>query len=471
MENPMFQKLRLRLITASMISVAAVLILLIGAINGLNYRNIVRDADRLLTMIADNNGQFPEITPEGGSEKGSETSLDDENTKSNGAASDEEGTKSDESASGDKSEKPEDAATSKNTMPDAPGSRGLFGDAGKMTADTPFESRYFTVVFNSDGDVDSVNVSRIAAVDEDEAQELAKTVLDAGRTNGFSGYYRFRLTENGDQTLVSFLDCNRSLSNFRSFLLSSLLVAVIGFAAILALVIPLSGRAIRPMQENYQKQKRFITDAGHELKTPLTIINADLSVLESDVGTSEWIDDARAQTDRLARLTEELVYLSRMDEDNKKESRIAFPLSDVVQEEAQSFRSRALTENKSFESQIEPMLTLTGDTRAIRQLVSILLDNALKYSEENGSIKITLSRKGKQAILTVKNTTKEIRKEELGHLFDRFYRTDRSRNSRTGGYGLGLSIAQAVVSAHGGKIAASTEDGHSLEIRATLPLK
>lgn len=416
----MFKKLRLRFITSAMISVAAVLVIIIGAINILDYRNIVQDADRMLEMLADNGGTFPDLVP-------------------------------------------------KNTADDGRSDGTTPGKAPGMTADTPFENRYFTVRIDTSGTILSVDVSNIAAIDSTQAKELAKEVNSGSRDHGFSGYYRYIRRSDDSGTIVIFLDCNRSLANARSFLVISLVVSLVGFAAVLLLVILLSRRALRPVQESYEKQKRFITDAGHELKTPLTVIDADISVLEMDTGKNEWIDDVRAQTKRLAKLTNDLVYLSKMDEENRRLSRIDFPLSDIVTEEAQSFRSRALVEKKSFDSQIEPMINFNGDERAIRQLISILLDNALKYSDEGGSIKITLKRSGKYVALSVFNTTGEIRSEDLGHLFDRFYRTDRSRNSGTGGYGLGLSIAQAVVSAHKGKISAESSDGRSLTITALLP--
>lgn len=442
----MFKKLRLRFITSAMISVAAVLVIIIGAINLLDYQNVVQEADRTLEMIADNGGSFPDVPQKDGSTSAGVGASDQpEDT----TASSSEGTTSPAS----------DAPTNKS---------GTFGGS-RMTADTPFESRYFTVKFDTDGTISSVDVSNIAAIDDVTAKELAQQVLDGKKDSGFTDYYRYLRRSDDSGTIVIFLDCNRSLSNFRSFFLISILVSLFGFAAVLVLVILLSRRATRPIQESYEKQKRFITDAGHELKTPLTVIDADLSVLEMDTGKSEWIDDVRTQTKRLTKLTNDLVYLSKMDEENRERIRIDFPLSDIVTEEAQSFRSRALVENKSFESSIEPMINYNGDERAIRQLVSILLDNALKYSEEGGSIRITLSKRGKTVFLTVFNTTAEIRQEDLGHLFDRFYRADRSRNSETGGYGLGLSIAQAVVSAHKGRISAESQDGHSLTITAQLP--
>lgn len=439
----MFKKLRLRFITSAMIAVAAVLVIIIGAINILDYRNVVQDADRMLEMLADNNGTFPDVSP--GSKNGDTTPPS-----------------SDVSAGSE-----QDSASAPNGT--APSHSGGFGGQN-MTADTPFESRYFTVRFNADGTLQSVDVSNIAAVDDDSAKDLAQQVYSSGKKKGFVDYYRYLVRTDDSGSIVIFLDCNRSLSNFRSFFFISILVSLIGFAAVLVLVILLSRRAIRPIQESYDKQKRFITDAGHELKTPLTVIDADLSVLEMDVGKNEWIDDMRSQTKRLAKLTNDLVYLSKMDEENRQRIKIEFPLSDVTAEEAQSFRSRALVENKSFESAIEPMISYTGDEKAIRQLISILLDNALKYSEPGGSIRIALSKKGKTVSLSVFNTTETVRQEDLNHLFDRFYRTDQSRNSETGGYGLGLSIAKAIVSAHRGKITAESADGRSLTITASLPL-
>ena len=235
------------------------------------------------------------------------------------------------------------------------------------------------------------------------------------------------------------------------------------------LIILFSRRIVRPIQESYDKQKQFITDAGHELKSPLTVSNADLSVLEMDVGESEWIDDARLQTERLTKLTNDLVYLSRMDEVQRQVEMIDFPLSDVVTEISQSFRSRAIVEEKEYTGNITPMLTYHGDEKAIRQLVSILLDNALKYSPAGGKISLSLAPQGKGILLEVRNTTSErIEPESVDHLFDRFYRTDQSRNSETGGFGLGLAIAKAVVTAHRGKITAASDDGRSLTISALL---
>ena len=232
----------------------------------------------------------------------------------------------------------------------------------------------------------------------------------------------------------------------------------------------LSGRIIKPVAESYEKPKRFITDAGHELKTPLTVIDADAEILSMDLGENEWLTDIQTQTRRLAELTNDLILLSRMEEDRAPVAMIEFPISDLAEEMVRSFQALARTQEKTFTSRIEPMLSYKGDEKSLRQLLSILLDNALKYSEPGGTISLELGRQGKNLHLTVYNTCPVMEREHLAHLFDRFYRTDSSRNSQTGGYGLGLSIAAAITAAHRGRISASTEDGHSLRITVTLPV-
>ena len=222
--------------------------------------------------------------------------------------------------------------------------------------------------------------------------------------------------------------------------------------------------------ESYEKQKRFITDAGHEIKTPVTIIDADAEVLAMDLGENEWLRDIQLQTKRLAALTKDLVFLSRMEEDRAPVAIIEFPISDLAEEMVRSFQALARTQEKTFTSRIKPMLSYKGDEKSLRQLLSILLDNALKYSEPGGTISLELGRQGKNLHLSVYNTCPVMEREHLAHLFDRFYRTDSSRNSQTGGYGLGLSIAAAITAAHRGRISASTEDGHSLRITVTLPV-
>ncbi len=417
----MIRKLRSRFILTALAGILLVLVIMMGAINALNYRGVVEDADRILDMISENGGsmpkdgmgeQPPELPPDG---------FDMGNGKRRG---------------------------------------GTFSRNDPFSEETPFESRFFTVSFRDDT-IASVSTENVAAVTLAEAKEIASEVRESGKERGFYGQYRFRVTEgtgSGD-TLYIFLDCNRTLASFRTFLFWSVLGSAAAFLLAGALVVVFSGRVLKPVKESYEKQKRFITDAGHELKTPVAVIEADAEVLELESGKSEWIDDIKTQTKRLAELTGELTYLTRMDEGKNSLTMIEFPLSDAVTETAGAFRAQALLEDKTFTAQIEPGISYTGDEKAIRKLVSILLDNAMKYSETGGEVRIALENK-KNPKLTVYNTAK-IDPESVPHFFDRFYRGDASRSSEKKGFGIGLSIAKAVADAHKGRIRAES-DGASL---------
>lgn len=274
-----------------------------------------------------------------------------------------------------------------------------------------------------------------------------------------------------DALRITFLDCGREFSSFRSFLLISTCIALAGYGAFFFVVLFFSKRLLKPITESYEKQRQFITNAGHEIKTPLAIINADVDVLTMEYGEHEWLEGIQAQVKRLTGLTNDLVYLSRMEETEEKLQMIEFPFSDVVSETAQAFQGIVQATGKQFQCRVEPMLSLNGNEKSIRQLVNILLDNAMKYSPEGGKVALSAERQGRYIHLSVWNTTVvPVEKQNLSHIFERFYRLDSSRSTQTGGYGIGLSVAKAIASAHNGKISAATQDGHSLQILVQLPL-
>ena len=409
----MIKKLRIKFIALSMFSLLLVLFIIMGSINILNYQDIVKDADSVLSILKSNNGAFPKM------------------------------------------EEP----------------RGKHDSPKPLSPETPYESRFFSVLMSHEGEVISVDTGKIAAVDTATAMEYAESLWERQENQGFIGDYRYTFQETDEGTRIIFLDCGRTLSTFRSFLFTSCGISLLGLLAVFTLLALLSGRIIKPFSESYEKQKRFITDAGHELKTPLTIIDADADVLSMEFGENEWIQDIQNQTKRLASLTNDLILLARMDEGTKQVQKIDFPFSDLASEMVQSFQALALQQNKTFSSRIQPMLSLCGDEKSLRQLLSILLDNALKYSDPEGAISLSLEKLGKSIRLTVFNTVENISPESLPHLFERFYRADPSRNSQTGGYGIGLSIAKAIVTSHKGKIAASSPDGRSLQVVVVLPEK
>lgn len=414
----MIKKLRMKLIAASMMSLLVVLLIIEGIIGVLNYYKIVMEADGILEFLGEHEGKFPEkmIRPM----------------------------------------KDEDKRTGKYNR--------------LMSPELPYESRYFSVLLDEDGEIISSDTGKIVMIDSEDAEEYAQTIWEKGRKKGFVENYRYFVSTSDAETRIIFLDCGRSLSTLRNFIFTGIQVSLLGLTAVLVLMIFVSAHIVKPFSENYEKQKRFITDAGHELKTPLTIIDADTEVLEMDIGENEWISDIQAQTKRLADLTNSLIMLSRMEEERKKDQMEEFFLSDVVEETVGTFQALAKTQNKKLSGNISPMIVMKGDQKAIRQLVTILLDNAVKYSDEEGKIEVSLEKQKNRIRLSVFNTTESISREQLGHLFDRFYRTDSSRNSQTGGYGLGLSIAAATVNAHKGKITATTEDEKSLLMTVTFPV-
>lgn len=333
--------------------------------------------------------------------------------------------------------------------------------------ETAYAARCFSVELSDDGQTGVAHVER-TAVSAERAVELARSAGD--REQGFLGNIRFLRREAGEDSLYVFLDCTKGLAALHKFLLTCALVSGGGLLAVFLLLWVLSGRMIRPVAESYEKQKRFITDAGHEIKTPLSIISADADVLVMERGDNQWLEDIHSQVDRLTVLTNSLIFLSKMEEPTGLPM-AEFSLSRLAGELAQSFQSMARVQGKTFTSEIQPDIALTGSEGVIGQLLSNLLDNALKYSPQSGAVSLALERRGRNARLTVFNTTAQpVDREMLGDLFDRFYRADPSRSTQTGGYGIGLSIAKAAAETHGGTISAVSEDGNSLTITVTLPL-
>ena len=336
----------------------------------------------------------------------------------------------------------------------------------ELSPEAPFDTRYFTVTLSDGGELVSADVGKIAAVSENDAVTYAKECFQKNKTGGFKDNYKFSVISVENGRMYIFVDCSQSLSTFKSFLYSSLLASTAGLITVFILVLIFSRAVVRPLEESYQKQKRFITDAGHEIKTPLTIIDANAEVLEMEVGENEWIRSIKNQVKRLSELTGKLVFLSKMDEESNILNFEDFSLSDAVSETAFPFETMAKAQNKELSINIEPNIIYRGDEYSIRRLVSVLLDNAIKYSPDGGKTELSLSSDGKQKRLRVKNSVEKIEKGDHSVLFERFYRSDESRNSQTGGHGIGLSIA--IVTAHKGKISAHSEDGKSIEFTVIL---
>lgn len=410
----MIKCLRKKFTVVAMCSMFFVLATVMVIFNLLNYIRFAGNADRTLHMIAENDGKFPSPP----SQKGE---------------------------FGEKQKPPK-------------------GERERMSPEAPYRTRYFSVQMDEDRNVVSYDLQHIAAVTEKEAGQYAQEIFYNKNSKGFCGNYRYRKIQKDTHTVVIFLDCSEEMKSFRTNLLTSLLVSGGGLLAVFILVLIFSGIVFRPVAESYEKQKRFITDASHELKTPLTIIGANVAVIEMEHGEDEWTASIRKQIRKLSDFTQQMITLTRLEEGEIRKQSQEISLSTFVMESVQSFEVFAKTSGKTIKTDVQEQITMLGDEKLVRQLFSILLDNAVKYSLEGSMIRVSLIKKGKRIYFGVYNETETIPKGNLDMLFERFFRLDVSRNSETGGSGIGLSVAYAIVEAHHGKIRAKSDDGKSIQI-------
>ena len=399
----MIRRLRKRFIRIATLAVTAVLLVLCLSVNIANYISVDSGLTNVLNVISDNRGTMPPM-PHGQPPEG---------------------------------------------RPD-----------GQLTKETPFSTRYFVLRYDGDGDLIKADLDKIAAVTEDDVGEYLSLALEHGEGYGYARGYKYRVVYNGeDRWMAIFLDDYQEMRSVREIALVSLAAMADCVALVYVIVVLCSRRAIDPVVQASERQKQFITDASHELKTPITVIATSLKVLEMETGKQKWIDKAQTQTEKLTELVNSLVTLSRMDEEKTPLHFAPFAVSDAVRETAESFRDFAESNGHALRLEIAPELAFSGDEYAIRQLVSILLDNVVKYAAEGTGIAFSLEKTKKGVLLSSVNVSRTpLAPEELDKLFDRFYRADPAR-SGTGGFGIGISIARSIVEGHKGGIRASLEDG------------
>lgn len=294
-------------------------------------------------------------------------------------------------------------------------------------------------------------------VTEDRAEELAREAAEEGRDKGWVSDYRYRRIAGEGETLYVFVDgsLNRSVSN--RLLFTAFLVLLGSAVLILALTVLFSKRVVRPVADSYEKQKQFITDANHELKTPLTLILSNLDIVESELGKSEWLDDIRSEGERMGLLINQMVTLSRMDESENQLLSARFDLTNVVTDAVAEFQPLADERGLSLWVKLEPGLQYQGDKELIHRLVAILMDNAVKYCDPDGTIRVELFRR-RHPVLLVENDYAAVDSLQLDRLFDRFYRADKARTF-SGSFGVGLSIARSILRSHHGSISAYRREG------------
>ncbi len=332
--------------------------------------------------------------------------------------------------------------------------------------ESPFTTRYFTVRFDKRTNMVLADTRQIASVSEIEAEGYATEALKLGTERGWCDDYRYKIYDTETGTTIVFVSGIAAKENNRNFMLGTLSVFALCSVVIIVLIIFISKRAVKPTAESYEKQKQFITNANHELKTPLTLIRTNLDILESEVGENEWLSDIRDETLLMNELVNRLVSLARMDEDGTKLEMKEFSITDAVADTVSSFAPSIESSGKHLTVNIASPSSYVGDEAGIRQVVSILMDNAFKYCDNSGEIRISLTG-DKHPILCVENSYAAVGNVELDRLFDRFYRADKARTYGTG-FGIGLSMAKAIVEKHHGSIVAYNIENHKIGFKVKL---
>lgn len=335
-----------------------------------------------------------------------------------------------------------------------------------LNMESPFTTRFFTVRFDQKGNVLSADIRSIASVSRDEAIAYAEKALEHSDERGWIDDFRYKRYDTSAGQAVVFINGLNTKQNNRQFMFAASLVFAASSIVIIILIILISRKAVKPAAESYEKQKQFITDANHELKTPLTLIHTNLDIMETEIGANEWLSDIREETKIMTKLVNRLVSLARMDEDNPKFTKENFSLSEVVLDTVSAFAQHIRNQQKRILTDVPDGINYHGEEAAIRQLISILMDNAVKYCDPEGIIRITL-RGGKHPIILVDNSYMAVGNIELDRLFDRFYRADKAR-TYGGGFGIGLSIAKAIVEKHHGNINASPLDDDTIRFHVSL---
>ena len=334
-----------------------------------------------------------------------------------------------------------------------------------ITEETQFSTRFFTVWLDGEKQILRINTDAVSSISRDDVKEYVQKALKEGRGRGWVSDYRYRILETGQGAILVFVNGSMNWAMTTRLLVTAFLVLLGSALLILLLTVLLSKRVVRPVAESYEKQKQFITDANHELKTPLTLILSNLDIVEAELGQNEWLDDIRSEGERMGLMINQLVALSRMDESQAHMVRSAFDLSAAVADTVSEFQPLAAERGKKLQTSMEPGIRYEGDEGLIRRLASILMDNAVKYCDEGGEIRVEVCQH-RHPVLIVENTYAQVDQLELDRLFDRFYRADKARTF-SGSFGVGLSIAQSIVRSHRGSIHAYRK-GNTIGFRAEL---
>lgn len=443
----MVKQLQKKFIISAMLAVTILLVVLIGGINVFNYLTTSNDNDRLMEMLGNSfenstmwNADTTDNTQPPQSITGTQQNTADASGNQN-----------------DTGFPPQDDGTK---PPDNKKNNG-FGRHDKSAMDS---ARYAAVAIDKNGNIIRTDVTHISSLTEDEATAITEALKNtASGTGAYSGYlYRISDTRTVGRIII-LLDNGMQISSFFTVLFISVGAGIFGWLLMLLLVILLSKKTIAPVARSIEKQKQFVTNAGHEIKTPLAIILANTDAMELHNGENKWSKNIRAQTLRLSGLMQNLLMLAKMDESSAKLPMCSFDISTAAEDTVSAFIEPAALKGVMIEQDIQKGLQLNGNRDSIVQLMTVLLDNAVKYTVSGGMIRAKLSGNEKNITLSIANTCEPIDHPEK--LFDRFYRGDSARTQKNGGYGIGLSVALAIAELHKGSITAENVSASASESR------
>ena len=354
-----------------------------------------------------------------------------------------------------------------------PGGHGEPPSPGR--GEPPFEnppayrlSTFYSVALSTDGtDVLEVSNSQTEMYADDELAEIAREIVNSGSRDGMKRNLIYQMADKGGYLLVAFMDNTVMQESMTTLFRYTLMFGGVVILALFFLAVYLARRIVRPLEESYEKQKQFISDAGHELKTPVSVVNANAELLSREIGDNQWLDNIRYENDRMGLLVGQLLELARNEQVAPRKEHLDF--SRLVGGEALPFESVAYEKEMPLRCEIKEGLYVSGNDAQLKQLVAILLDNALRHGEKGKEIALSLRAERGSAALSVINAGEEIPPEQRKQLFERFYRMDAARNGDGQHYGLGLSIAKAITEVHGGRIRVQCSGG-KIEFAVRIPL-
>lgn len=349
------------------------------------------------------------------------------------------------------------------------GEQGQESSEGEMPPAMPddrlMRENYFCVLFDADGNVENSNYIHVFAITNEECESFARDIYNGKKNSGKKGDYRYKKVKEGDKTKVAVLDIGQHLDQANLSMRGSIIVGLTGYLVILTLILIMSKLIIKPSEETYKKQKVFITNASHELKTPLTIISTDVEIIEMDHGQSEWTKSIKDQVMNLTQMTNQLVTSARLEEDNASSYPMEeFSVSEVAEESVEAFAASFKNKNLEIKNSIAKDVMMNGNRYLINELFFIFFDNALKYCEPHGEVEIRVTKNKNKVEIIFSNTLEKGNNINVEQLFDRFYRDP---NTKVVGTGIGLSISKQIVELHKGKISA-VKDGDKIKFIVIL---